>query len=291
MPTSPPAPDAARPRARALAALALVALACGREMDPPGAALRAPGATDPSAGCARPPSAAATGERRRLAVGGETREFVLDAPPSRAGDPLPVVLSFHGFRGSARRHRWWTGMAKLARHERFVAVHPEGHEGVALLGTTGRGWDMWPGQRRDVEFVRGLLDALEAERCVDRARVFATGMSNGGFFANLLGCALADRVAAIAPVAGAMAPRGCAPARAPRVLFVWGAADRVVRADLVYGARDWWARVQGCGAAVREAGCERYTGCAAELLFCEGSHAHRWPSGTSERVWRFFTAG
>lgn len=276
--------------ARLAAGALLAALACGRPPEEPPVARAAP-AYRPSVGCLGPERPAARGARGRVVLGDDRRAYVLDAPPSRPGEPLPVVLSFHGFRGSAWRHRWWTGLAGLARRERFIAVHPEGHEGVQLLGTTGRGWDIWPHETRDVEFVRALLDALERERCVDRGRVFATGMSNGGFFANLLGCALADRVAAIAPVAGAMPPRGCEPARAPRVLFVWGAADRVVRADLVRAARDWWARVQGCGPPVHEDGCDRYSGCAAGLVFCEGPHAHRWPGDATERIWRFFASG
>ena len=46
------------------------------------------------------------------------------------------------------------------------------------------------------------LGARERERCIDRRRVFATGMSNGGFLSHRLGCELADRMAAIPPVAG-----------------------------------------------------------------------------------------
>jgi polyhydroxybutyrate depolymerase len=220
-------------------------------------------------------------------VGGETREYILDAP-AEPGEALPVVLSFHGFRSTAWAQRWWTGLPGLARRERFILVTPEGHEGVQLIGTSGRGWDIWWGETRDVDFVRALLDTLEAERCVDPGRVYATGMSNGGFFASLLGCVLSERIAAVAPVAGAMPLRDCQPARAPRVLMIYGSADRIVGADLVHGARDWWARAQRCGAPRPDGDCERYEDCAGGLVYCEGTHAHRWPRGASERIWRFF---
>jgi polyhydroxybutyrate depolymerase len=245
-------------------------------------------AAEPSAGCHPGEQPALRGVRRRLVVGGEERSYLLDAPAAPGGRALPIVLSFHGFRSSAWRHRWWIGLARLGHREGFIAVHPEGHADVRLLGRTGRGWDIRPDETRDADFVRALLDELERERCVDRRRVFATGMSNGGFFASLLGCLLADRLAAVAPVAGAMDLRGCAPSRPVPVLLMHGRADRVVGAALVQSGRDWWRRADGCGAAVEREGCTRYGSCAAEVVYCEGPQAHRWPSDATARIWRFF---
>jgi polyhydroxybutyrate depolymerase len=246
--------------------------------------------SEPSSGCRAGDLAAVDGGRRRITVGGEQRTYILDAPAAPGDRPLPVVLSFHGFRGSAWRHRWWTGFSALARDEGFVTIHPDGHEGVELLETTGRGWDFRPGETRDVAFVRALLDSVEEDRCVDRRRVFATGMSNGGFFTNLLGCVLSDRLAAIAPVAGAIALRRCAPSRPIPVLLIQGNADRVVSPDMVRGARDWWTGVDGCGAAEERDGCTRHRGCVADVVYCEGSQGHIWPGDATARIWRFFQA-
>src|SRR5439155_24934416 len=115
------------------------------------------------------------------------------------------------------------------------------------------------------------------ERCVDRRRVFATGMSNGAFFASLLGCVAADRLAAVAPVSGGLDLRTCVPVRAVPVLVVYGRADRIVPAEMVHGARDWWARANGCGPAVEREGCTRYSGCAADVS------SARAPRGTAGR--------
>jgi len=274
---------------RRLAALALVAvLGCRETVTPPGdaereAALVAP---EPSAGCRPGPRPAVRGARGRLTAGGETREWLLDVPAGPGDRPLPVVLDFHGFRGNARQLRWWTGFAKLAHRAGFIAVHPEGHDGVQLLGTTGRGWDLRPGETRDLAFVRALLDDLERERCVDRRRIFATGMSNGGFFANLLGCLLADRLAAVAPVSGALALHGCTPSRPMPVLLIYGHGDRVVPPEMIEGARDWWASADGCGTAEERDGCLHYAGC--ELMSCAGTQGHWWPSDATGRIWRFF---
>ena len=276
-----------------LVAVVIASAACGRGL-PPSEAERAALAVAkevapaPSAGCSGRRLGTVRGVRRTLAAGGEERGYLLDAPA--AGGPVPVVLAFHGFRASARGLRWWTGWGQLARRDGFIAVHPEGHDGVALLGTTGRGWDMRPAETRDVDFVRALLDRLERERCVDRRRIFATGMSNGGFFANLLGCALAERLAAIAPVAGALDLGSCVPARPMPVLLLYGRADRVVPAALIAAARAWWVRADHCATAAADGDCEHYTGCAADLVYCEGPQAHRWPVDATERIWRFFQA-
>jgi poly(3-hydroxybutyrate) depolymerase len=50
-----------------------------------------------------------------------------------------------------------------------------------------------------------LLDELLNMYCIDQARVYATGMSNGGGFTGLLACdeTATERIAAFAPVSGA----------------------------------------------------------------------------------------
>jgi polyhydroxybutyrate depolymerase len=53
---------------------------------------------------------------------------------------------------------------------------------------------------KDVEFIDALLDQLVAEYPIDPARIYATGMSNGGMMAHRLGIELSGRFAAIAPV-------------------------------------------------------------------------------------------
>ncbi len=283
--------------ALALAVVAAAATgACRREFSVPGADTPALAsarevAVEPSEGCrtnAQHP--VIEGVRRTLVVAGDERSYLIDAAAGAADRPQTIVLSFHGFGSTARQQRWWTGMGTLARREGFIAVHPEGHEGVQLLGTTGRGWDWRANETVDLAFVTALLDALERERCIDRRRVFATGMSNGGFFANLLGCRLAERIAAIAPVAGAAALPGCTPSRPVPVLLVYGRADRVVKPKLLESARVWWAGNDGCGEPRMRDGCSHYEGCRADLVYCEGSHGHTWPRDTSELIWRFFEA-
>jgi polyhydroxybutyrate depolymerase len=275
-----------------LLAAACCLAACVRSE--PGRETEAPGATpvppEASAGCNAEPRAALAAARGEITVDGERRTYLIDAPASVSGDPRPVVLAFHGFKGDAVDLRKGLALYDLARAARAVVVHPEGHDGVRLLDTVGRGWDIYPSEQRDTHFVAALLDRLERTRCVDRRRVFATGFSNGGFFANLLGCTLAGRLAAVAPVAGAVALPSCPTEPAVAVLLMHGRADPIVAPDQVRAARDWWAKRQGCEGSVPVDGCTYYRGCRADVGYCEGPQTHRWPEGASTRIWQFFQA-
>jgi polyhydroxybutyrate depolymerase len=271
-------------RARAASVVLAVCLGCG------GGAARAPvsdGAVA-SEGCRAGAFTAVRGARQEVVVGGERRSYLIDAPAGPADVPRPVVLVFHGFRSDAWNPRNGAGWPLLAERDGFIALHPDGHEGVRLLGTEGRGWDLAAGETRDAAFVAAVLDRIERERCVDRRRVFATGFSNGGFFASLLGCALADRIAAIAAVGGAHALPGCTPARPVPVLLLHGRADEVVEPALVRGARDWWSAAAGCTSTDAEGPCELQRGCRADVVFCLHPGGHVWPADATPRIWRFF---
>jgi polyhydroxybutyrate depolymerase len=81
----------------------------------------------------------------------------------------------------------------------------------------------------DVAFLNQMLDQLATKYSLDTHRIYATGLGDGGLMALRVGCAMADRVAAIAPV-GAALPKTmiCLPSRPVPALFIDGTADPVV---------------------------------------------------------------
>ncbi len=138
-----------------------------------------------------------------------------------------------------------------------------------------------------------FIDALEADLCVDGDRVFATGLSNGGFMAHHLACRLSDRIAAIAAVAGPNGTSPCTPSRPVPVLHIHGTADQIVPYNgfagfvSVPGTIDAWHERNGCSddvevSTVGEVRCERALGCAegadVELCTVDGG-GHQWPGG------------
>jgi poly(3-hydroxybutyrate) depolymerase len=58
--------------------------------------------------------------------------------------------------------------------------------------------------QNDIRFTSDILDKLENDYCVDKARIYSSGKSNGGGFTNTLACdpVLSKRIAAFAPVSG-----------------------------------------------------------------------------------------
>ena len=54
----------------------------------------------------------------------------------------------------------------------------------------------------DIGFVQKMLQTLQDEHCIDRRRVYATGMSYGGLFSYQVALSLPRTFAAVAPVAG-----------------------------------------------------------------------------------------
>ena len=102
----------------------------------------------------------------------------------------------------------------------------------------GQGGDQGGGQERhrpstpqadDLAFFNSMLDKLSSSYAVDATRIYATGLSDGGFMDFRLGCRMADRLAAIAPV-GAEMPKAmtCVPPRLLPVLMINGTSDPIV---------------------------------------------------------------
>lgn len=263
----------------------------------------------------------APGENNRrwtLEHGGRTREFLVHVPDGYdANVPTPVVFDFHGRLFTATLQLGLTGMRDVADDEGFIVVHAEG---------VGRTWNggVCCGEAAmdnvdDVGFVSAMIDELDAALCVDDRRVFATGMSNGGFLSHRLACELSDRIAAIAPVAGVLGIAQCAPSRAVPVFHFHGNDDNIVGYDGIRGylsvadSMEGWVDRNGCGQASNvyfmqdDVTCEAWTGCnaGAEVRLCTiDGGGHTWPGGTplpglgrttntidaSSLMWDFFEA-
>jgi polyhydroxybutyrate depolymerase len=155
-----------------------------------------------------------------FSVDGDRHEALMHVPPDARGR-LPLVLAFHGAYDTARGTTVYYGLSRLADREQFAVLYPQ--------ASHGRFWELESEQHEDVDAVRVLLDRVERASCIDRSRVYATGVSNGGGFTARLGCEMADRLAAIAPVAGGYGPLGrCHPDRPLPVLEIHGTSDDVV---------------------------------------------------------------
>lgn len=175
---------------------------------------------DPSAGCG---GAATTppGETELLvtsgAIDGSYAQYV---PTAHDGaTPVPLVLDLHGLVEGRGIHALHSGLGLFGEQEGFVTITPDAHREPAQWALEEEG---------DVTFMNDLLDRVESELCIDRNRVFSTGLSMGGLMTTVLGCALSDRIAAAAPVAGVGAPQTCDRDRPVPVAIFHGTEDPIL---------------------------------------------------------------
>jgi polyhydroxybutyrate depolymerase len=165
-----------------------------------------------------------------LQAGSKTRTFLVHLPPGFAArGALPVLLAFHGGGGSAQGFQKYAGLDAVADREGFVVVYPDG---TGRLGRRLLTWNAGQccGRAReeradDVGFALRVLADLARELKLDRTRVYATGHSNGAMLAYRLAAEAPARIAAIAPVAGAMQLAAFAPAQPVPVLHVHSVDD------------------------------------------------------------------
>jgi polyhydroxybutyrate depolymerase len=217
-------------------------------------------------------------------------------------------LLLHGGLGTA------DGMERIAHYNQIADAH-------GVLAVYPQGWRRsWNDGRPntpaakahvdDVKFMSGLIDKLAADYDIDRKRVFASGMSNGGFMTQRLGCELADRIKAIAPVAGTMgteyAPT-CHPARPVSILEIHGTDDPLIpfnggqdrgrdggTTDVsVMDTYNFWVRNNGCstptvtqlpdrandGTTTTVHAARPCASGSAALLYVVNGGGHTWPGG------------
>jgi len=181
----------------------------------------------------------------RVAIGDTGRSAMLHLPSgfSRAR-PAPLVMLLHGSGGTGKAMLESSKLATAADAHGFIVLAPDAGIPVekgfvwnipGVPSVTGK----MPGAEDadDVAFLEGAIDWLAANRCIDRTRVYATGLSGGGRMSSWLGCVAADRFAAIAPVVGLRAgnplasdkrvpdPATCQPSKPMPVIAFAGDAD------------------------------------------------------------------
>jgi len=121
-------------------------------------------------------------------------------------------------------------MGRGGRHGGFGGGFPGGGGYPGGSQGQGRSRDQnQPAPADDIEFLNRMLDRMATRYSIDTSRIYATGLSEGGFMAIKVGCSMAERIAAIAPVGAAM-PKTmvCLPSRPISVVMINGTSDPVV---------------------------------------------------------------
>jgi polyhydroxybutyrate depolymerase len=248
---------------------------------------------------------ASTGNRT-LVSGGIERSYLLHLPDGYDGQPIPLVLNFHGSGGVPESQLATSRFDALSDEAGFAVAFPAG---VFTNPVSVRSWNAnVESGVDDVQFARDLIADVAAEINVDTSRIYATGFSGGARMTSRLACELADVLAAAAPVAGLQYPEGCEPARPIPILAIHGKADRVNQYEVSASSPPYWRMgLETAVARWREAiGCEAEGEVSAvepgvELRYwsdCSGdaeirfyvieNGGHVWPDMASRVIWSFF---
>lgn len=156
------------------------------------------------------------------------RHFIVYLPTGYTpGQHLPVVFNLHGYGSDASQQIFYSKMYITADSNQFIMVAPDGLNNSWNSGFTAP----YNSSPDDVGFVSKIIDTLYQLYSIDLTRVYACGMSNGGYQSYRLACDLENRIAAIASVTGtisSLTALNCALSRKVPVLQIHGTADPLV---------------------------------------------------------------
>jgi polyhydroxybutyrate depolymerase len=292
-------------------------------------------ATDGGAGAASPrPSPGCTSQGAatasatvNLTYGSMMRTYILHVPAGAPSGPRPLVLNMHGYTGSASQQEGLTAMDAVSDQAGFFVAYPNGEGSPSDWNAGACCSAASEGDRDDEGFLGAVIDDIAARSCVDLARVYASGFSNGGMMTYRLGCEVSARFAAIASVSGsAVIPLDtCTPTHPMPLMHIHGNADPLVPYDggagglplsgrptpIFPAAADEVAAFRtkdGCPSTSDvyfdsgNAHCDHWGPCqgGSDVVFCTISQGgHAWPGGTgassesspldaTNEIWTFF---
>jgi polyhydroxybutyrate depolymerase len=227
---------------------------------------------------------------RTVPVEGVDRAYTLVVPEDPAPAPTPLIVALHGLDSTAESLLEYTAITRVAAESGFVVAAPQAAGAPAEWNDAG-------GATSDVAFIRAVIDDAEDQACIDPARVYVVGFSDGGGMAQRLACDLPENVVAIAVVAATY--QACQ-AAVPMIAF-HGTDDAAVPYEgganpdpsgggefpLVRRTVSEWARALGCDGLAsisrpsQNVELSTYNRCAngdgQVLLYTILGGGHTWP--------------
>lgn len=232
---------------------------------------------------------------------GKKREYLLYVPKSYdRTKPTPLVITLHtsmSWDSSAMIISQWN---QVADKNGFIVAYPEG------TGFGPKSWEMagaeTPTRMPDVIFIAELIDKLETSYNIDKTRIYANGMSNGGGMAFVLSCTLSDQIAAVGLISAGLDPgwNWCTDHKPMPVIAFHGTADPVCLYNGGYSKLAGgtfpsiprfiasWSQRNQCGlnpiesAVTADVTRLQYTNCADNAdvaLYTIMGEGHQWPGG------------
>ncbi len=173
---------------------------------------------------------------------GNARQYAVHVPTGYSAQaPVPALFCIHGLAQNPVMFCLDTGVAwpTKADQEGFVVIMPNGYmnswnAGTCCGGAVSAGLD-------DVSLMRAIFAEVGKHVNIDLRRVYATGLSNGGYMSYRLACEASDLFVAVAPSAGAIGTAAigggtgtttdlssCAPTHKVSILDIHGTSDPLI---------------------------------------------------------------
>ncbi len=171
------------------------------------------------------PAAAGDATSHTIDVNGVSRTYLLYVPAGQNGKRLPAFIMLHGSGSTGAQHERYSNFDAFAQTHGLVVMYPNG---IDKHWNDGRviGHES---TNDDIAFMKAMLAEVTAQGVIDPKRVYAAGISNGGFMAQHMACVMPDALAGIAVVAATQpVDAACPSARPMPVIFFHGTADKLV---------------------------------------------------------------
>jgi polyhydroxybutyrate depolymerase len=190
---------------------------------------------------------------------GNVRQYRVHVPPQYdPKTPMPLLFCIHGLGQDGILFCVdGTGMPAKSDAAGFLLVMPNGYDNSWNAGTccgdaVTEGLD-------DVALFRAIFAEVSKHLNIDLTRVYATGLSNGGYMSYRLACEASDLFVAVAPGAGAIGMadigggtsttsdiKACAPVMPVSVLDIHGTEDPLIPFSTQKPSLDRIAMGDGC---------------------------------------------
>tara|TARA_B100001250_G_C19754836_1_gene769611 strand:+ start:216 stop:1244 length:1029 start_codon:yes stop_codon:yes gene_type:complete len=157
---------------------------------------------------------------------GYVREYYVSYPENVLGS-APLIISMHGFGGTALDQQLYTEMDNYAHPMGVAVVYPQG---LGYSWNVGAFWTNF-NIADDIDFISELIDKVSEDYLIDLEKVYATGMSNGGYMTYELACELSHKIAAFGSVTGNFMLNNdqvCNPEKEVPIIHIHGTSDAVV---------------------------------------------------------------
>jgi polyhydroxybutyrate depolymerase len=253
------------------------------------------------------PVAECEGDAKAIQVEGGERCYVVHVPSTLSPNKqVPLLLAFHGAGGKGQEMREWSDLDAAADRVGVVVAYLDAWPLTGMVWAVDGNTYADRAGIDDLGCVRDVIDSVSVIWPIDRERVYAVGVSEGGRFTHRLACQLSDEIAGIASVSATIlnsVADACSPVRELSVLHFHGTNDLyfpwnglTITAEYallsVEETLRHWAEVNGCSPTpdiapmpdivdddlkVERWDYEDCDGGAAVTLFASMGGRHSWP--------------